>query len=122
MSGRVERRSTPDRRLEDRRRAALPELVAGRRAPLGRRGRRRTDFQVRSAHAQPVWQSSVPFLLTVDEVAAALRTTRKAVYAMIERGYVPGLVRVRRRILVRQACLLQWLKEKGAPSLREPER
>ena len=48
--------------------------------------------------------------------------TRKAVYAMIERGYLPGLVRVRRRILVRQASLLQWLQEKGAPSLRETER
>ncbi len=66
--------------------------------------------------------TSVPLFLTVDEVAAALRTTRKAVYAMIERGYLPGLVRVRRRVLVRQAALLQWLKEKGAPSLREPER
>jgi len=69
-----------------------------------------------------VRHSSVPLLLTVDEVAEALRTTRKAVYALIERGHVPGVVRVRRRILVRQAALLQWLQEKGAPSLRETER
>ncbi len=80
------------------------------------------DRQVRSAHAQHPSQSSVPCLLTVDEVADALRTTRKAVYAMIERGYLPGLVRVRRRILVRQSALLHWLQEKGAPSLRETER
>ena len=69
-----------------------------------------------------VHHSSVPVLLTADEVAAVLRTTRKAVYAMIERGHLPGLVRVRRRILVRQASLLQWLQEKGAPSLTETER
>ena len=119
MSERVERRSTPDRRSRVRRRASFQQLVAERRAPRGGVGRRRTDSQDRSAHAQPVPQSSVPFLLTVDEVAAALRTTRKAVYAMIERGYLPGLVRVRRRILVRRTALLQWLQEKGAPSLKE---
>jgi excisionase family DNA binding protein len=122
MSERVERRATPDRRVADRRRAALPQLVADRRSARAHRGRRRADRQVRSAHRQRPSQSSVPFLLTVDEVADALRTTRKAVYAMIERGYLPGLVRVRRRILVRQASLLQWLQEKGAPSLRETER
>ncbi len=122
MSERVERRSTPDRRLGDRRRASFPQLTAERRAHRGHGGRRRTDPRVRVAQAPIAPQVSVPCLLTVDEVAAALRTTRKAVYAMIERGYLPGLVRVRRRILVRQASLLQWLKEKGAPSLREPER
>ncbi len=121
MSERVERRSTPDRRFGDRRRASLP-LVAERRAARARGGRRRTDSHVHGAHAPTLRHSSVPLFLTVDEVAAALRTTRKAVYAMIERGYLPGLVRVRRRVLVRQAALLQWLKEKGAPSLREPER
>jgi excisionase family DNA binding protein len=122
MSERVERRFMPDRRFGDRGRASLPQLVAERRAPRRHGGRRRTDLKVRSAHAPPVPQNSAPFLLTVDEVAAALRTTRKAVYAMIDRGYIPGLVRVRRRILVRQAALLQWLQEKGAPSLRETER
>jgi excisionase family DNA binding protein len=60
--------------------------------------------------------SSLPPLLTVTEVAAALRTTRKAVYALIQRGHLPGVVRLQRRILVRQASLVEWLHEKGAPS------
>ena len=118
-----ERRSTPDRRCADRRRTALSSSRE-RRASRSNGGRRRTDrHSSSSADAVVVSQrAGVPVLLTADEVAAALRTTRKAVYAMIERGYLPGLVRVRRRVLVRQTSLLQWLKEKGAPSLREPER
>ena len=77
---------------------------------------------MRAGPVVSVRHPSVPLLLTVDEVAHALRTTRKAVYALIERGHLPGVVRVGRRILVRQAALLQWLQEKGAPSLRETER
>jgi excisionase family DNA binding protein len=50
-------------------------------------------------------------LLTPDEVAALLRTTRKAVYAMIERGQLPGVVRIGRRVLVLEADLLQWLRQ-----------
>ena len=118
-----ERRSTPDRRCADRRRAALPQFLAERRVCRGVGGRRRTDRQRRGLVAvRTVRHSSVPLLLTVDEVAEALRTTRKAVYALIDRGHLPGVVRVRRRILVRQSVLLQWLQEKGAPSLRETER
>lgn len=33
-------------------------------------------------------------LLTVDEVGSLLRTSRKAVYAMVERGLLPGTVRM----------------------------
>ena len=34
-----------------------------------------------------------------------LRTTRKAIYAMVERGALPGVVRVGRRLLVRRLPL-----------------
>jgi predicted DNA-binding transcriptional regulator AlpA len=37
---------------------------------------------------------SLPLLLTVSETATLLRTTRKAVYAMIERGLLPGVTRI----------------------------
>jgi len=60
---------------------------------------------------------SLPFLLTTGEVAMLLRTSRKAVYAMIERGSLPGVVRLGRRVLVQRDDLLHWLRHKSAPSL-----
>lgn len=48
-------------------------------------------------------------LLTVDEVAAFLRKTKGAVYAMIERGQMPGLVRIGRRVRVRRGDLRRSL-------------
>jgi len=60
-----------------------------------------------------------PLLLTVDEAAALLRTTRKAVYAMVERRQVPGVIRIRRRVLLRAADLLHWLDQKCATSPKE---
>jgi excisionase family DNA binding protein len=60
-----------------------------------------------------------PVLLTVDEVASLLRTSKKAVYVMAERGRLPGVTRIGRRILFRTADLLQWLGHKSAPSPKE---
>ena len=56
-------------------------------------------------------------LLTADEVGALLRLSRKAVYAMIERRQLPGVIRIGRRVRVRQTTLLEWLLQEGAPSL-----
>jgi excisionase family DNA binding protein len=50
-------------------------------------------------------------LLTPDEVATVLRTSRKSVYSMIERGQLPGIVRLGRKILVRRDRLLRWLSK-----------
>ncbi len=58
-------------------------------------------------------------LLTADETARFLRTTRKAIYAMAERGNLPGAVHVGRRLLVLREKLLSSLLEKCVPS---PER
>jgi len=60
-----------------------------------------------------------PVLRTVDEAADLLRTTRRAIYAMIERRQLPGVIRIRRRVLLRADDLLHWLDQKRAPSLEE---
>ena len=60
--------------------------------------------------------NSLPSFLTVDETADLLRTTRKAVYAMAERGQLPGVTRIGRRILIQRDALVDWLHERRAPS------
>jgi len=76
------------------------------------------DFgDVRSAAGRP--PHTLPILLTVDEAATLLRTTRRAVYTMIERRYLPGVIRIRRRVLFRADDLLHWLDQKRAPSPEE---
>jgi predicted DNA-binding transcriptional regulator AlpA len=54
-------------------------------------------------------------LMTVAEVGTFLRTSRKAIYAMIERGQLPGVIRINRRVLVDQCVLLDWLRQKSTP-------
>jgi len=61
----------------------------------------------------------LPLFLTVDEAAELLRTTRRAIYAMVERRQLPGVVRLRRRVLFRLDVLLDWLDQKRAPSPKE---
>ncbi len=58
-------------------------------------------------------------LLTPTEVAELLRTSRKAIYAMVERRQLPGVVRIGRRVLFREEALLDWLDQKRAPSPEE---
>jgi excisionase family DNA binding protein len=65
---------------------------------------------------------SLPLLLTVNETATLLRTTRKAVYVMIERGLLPGVTRIGRRVLVRSTDLLDFLDHNRAPSPQEYRR
>ena len=64
-------------------------------------------------------RAALPVLFTVDEAADLLRTTRRAIYAMIERRQLPGVIRVRRRVLLRADDLLDWLDQKRAPSPKE---
>ena len=64
----------------------------------------------------------LPLLLTVVETAALLRTTRKGVYAMIERGLLPGVTRIGRRVLVRSTDLLDFLDHNRAPLPQEYRR
>jgi excisionase family DNA binding protein len=61
-------------------------------------------------------RTSRPQLLLIPEVADLLRTTPKAIYAMIARGLLP-VVRVGRRVLVSEEVLVEWLRQKSTPSL-----
>ena len=61
----------------------------------------------------------LPVLLTPDEVAALLRTTRKAIYVMAGRRQLPGVTHIGRRVLVRRDDLLHWLDQSRAPSPKE---
>ncbi len=61
----------------------------------------------------------LPVLLTVDEAAELLRTSRRAIYAMVARRQLPGVVRIRRRVLVRADDLVHWLDQKRASSPKE---
>ena len=65
----------------------------------------------------------LPLLLTADEAAALLRTTRKAIYVMAGRRLLPGVTHIGRRMLVRRDDLLHWLDQnRRAPSLKESQR
>jgi len=70
-------------------------------------------------HEHGAGRRGLPLFLTVDEAAELLRTTRRAVYAMVERRQLPGVVRLRRRVLFRSDVLLDWLDQKRAPSPKE---
>jgi excisionase family DNA binding protein len=64
----------------------------------------------------------LPLFLTVEETAQLLRTTPRGIYAMAERGRLPGTTRIGRRLLVQRDALLGWLLESRAPSLKEVRR
>jgi excisionase family DNA binding protein len=70
----------------------------------------------------PGRKAHVPVLLTTAEVAAVLRTSRKAIYTMIERAQLPRIVRIGRRVLVRHDALLDFLDHNCTPSPREYQR
>lgn len=64
----------------------------------------------RQSEAQKRGASDPSPYLTVAEVAQVLRTTRKAVYALVERGALPGVRRLGRRLLVNRHELIAWIE------------
>jgi excisionase family DNA binding protein len=58
-------------------------------------------------------------LLTADETARLLRTSRRAIYLMVERHQLPGVTRIGPRLLFSRTDLLHWLDQKRTPSLKE---
>jgi excisionase family DNA binding protein len=70
-------------------------------------------------HGERRRERTLPVLITVDEAADLLRTSRRAIYMMLERHQLPGVTRIGRRVLFRSADLLDWLDQKRAPSPEE---
>ena len=54
---------------------------------------------------------ALPYLLCTDEVAQLLRVSRKAVYCMVDRGEIPGVTKIGRRIRFHRDDLLAWLED-----------
>lgn len=65
--------------------------------------------------------SDLPRLLRPEEVASLLRTTRKAIYGLVERGAIPGVRRVGRRVLFVRDEVLRWLELDGGAPLPAPK-
>jgi excisionase family DNA binding protein len=59
--------------------------------------------------------TGLPELLTVEEVAAWLKTTPKAIYAKAERGTLPGAIRIGRRLYFIRTELLAFLEQGRVP-------
>ena len=55
--------------------------------------------------------NDLPYLLCADEVAQLLRVSRKAVYCMVDRGEIPGVTKIGRRIRFHRDDLLAWLED-----------
>jgi excisionase family DNA binding protein len=66
-----------------------------------------------------IHMSAIPTLMTVQDTATLLRTTRTAVYAMVARGQIPGVTRLGRRVLFRTQDLLDWLDRSRTPLPKE---
>lgn len=69
-----------------------------------------TKHGTRSPEILPT-DSAQTLLLTADETAALLRTSRNAIYAMVARGQLPGIVRIGRRVLFHRLELIHWIDD-----------
>lgn len=57
----------------------------------------------------PTDPSTLPVVLTVEEVARLLRISRGAAYQAARRGELPGVRRVGRTLRVSRDAVLDWL-------------
>ncbi len=62
---------------------------------------------------------TLPPFLTAEDAAALLRTSRKAIYTMADRGQIPGVTRIGKRLLFYRDDVIRWLDESRASSLKE---
>jgi hypothetical protein len=76
---------------------------------------------VRSRRVEVTTTAAVPLpdLVTPDEVAAWLKTTRKAVYAKAERGTLPGATYIGRRLYFFRSELLRCALQGRVPDMEK---
>ena len=55
-------------------------------------------------------------LMTADDVATLLHTSRAAIYKMVARQQLPGLMRLGRKVYFHRASLLHWLDQNRTPT------
>lgn len=67
-----------------------------------------------STHSINSTGEPLPTYLKPDEAALLLRTSRKAIYSMIERRQMPGVCRIGRRVLIKRADLVDFLDHNTA--------
>jgi excisionase family DNA binding protein len=93
-------------------------------SPDDARNRRETATEAPDRPISTVAASreDLPLLLPVETAAEVLHTTPKAIYAMAERGQLPGAVRVGRRLLIRRDELLDSIGGSRALSPKEVRR
>lgn len=60
-------------------------------------------------------------LLDADEVADLLRISRSAVYSMVSRQELPGVVRIGRRLRFDSEKLYEYLRRASSPTSTELE-
>jgi excisionase family DNA binding protein len=61
-----------------------------------------------------------PAVMTVAELARLLGVNRGTVYEAIERGQVPGVIRLGRRILIARAIVRSWLGQNAESEGKAP--
>ncbi len=67
--------------------------------------------------AESLGTPPLPHILTTDEVAELLRTSRKVIYEMIRLGQLPGVIRLGRKVLLRRDPLVEFLLEREEQSV-----
>jgi excisionase family DNA binding protein len=89
------------------------------REPIGARRRAARTARLAAQRPDATARREFPVLLTVDDAADLLRTTPRAIYVMVDRGQLPGVTRIGRRLLLRADDLVDWLDQKRAPLPKE---
>ncbi len=62
---------------------------------------------------EPDTLSLMPTFITVDELAVVLRVNRNTAYEAVQRGDIPGVSRIGRKIRICRATVVDWLRGQG---------
>lgn len=99
-----------------------PYNIAGRRRGAVSSARRSTISREQSPDGVSSREAPAlpPALMTVEELASLLRTSKKAIYARHARGGIPGGVRLGRTLRFDPRVVAQWLSANSASAGGQP--